>query len=71
MRWITTFAILFSALAAVRPVDGGMGMAGARVRFLDADGQALAANGGNLRAWQALRWMNAIRVWRIAILSSM
>ena len=30
-------------------VDGGMGMAQALgVRFLDADGQALAANGGNL-----------------------
>ncbi|XPE66581.1 hypothetical protein ACNKHR_04685 [Shigella flexneri] len=27
------------------------------VRFLDADGQVLVVNGGNLGAWQALRWM--------------
>ncbi len=71
MRWITAFAIYSRHWWQC---DGrrwyGHG-AGAGVRFLDADGQVLVANGGNLGAWQALRWMNAIRVWRIAILSSM
>ncbi len=49
MRWIMAFAILFSALAAVRRSTAVWGMAQALgVRFLDADGQPLAANGGTI-----------------------
>ncbi len=50
-------------------VDGGMGMAQALgVRFLDADGQVLVANGGNLARVASIAVVNAIRVWRTAIL---
>ncbi len=49
MRWITAFAILFSALAAVRRSTAVWAWRRALgVRFLDADGQVLVANGGNL-----------------------
>ena len=50
-------------------VAGGMGMAQALgVRFLDADGQVLAANGGNLARVASIEMDECDPVWRIAIL---
>ncbi|XNM62012.1 glycerate kinase [Escherichia coli] len=54
--------ILFSALAAVRRSTAVWACRRRSVlRFLDADGQVLVANGGNLARRQASRWMNAIQ----------